>query len=177
MRKFIILSTLLLILLLMAGVFGCASEQETPTPSPVISPTPTIEPLPTPTPTPEPVTKVFNITRQLSGLDITLVMATWTGNEVELQWTIENPTAQRFKASRLYSIFQPSLYAIDQAGNEAEYFIPQPIMKDLEAGESLIYRTKLLFYTQSTSIKIRLTDAWSEGSTFVDISKEFNFSR
>jgi hypothetical protein len=161
----------------MAGAYGCASEQETPTPTPVIGPTPTIEPLPTPTPTPEPVTRVFNITRQLSGLDITLVMATWTGNEVELQWTIENLTGQSFKAKRLYSIFQPSLYATDQAGNEAEYFIPQPIMQDLEAGDYLIYRTRLLFYPESTSITIRLTDAWSEGSTFVDISKEFNFLR
>jgi hypothetical protein len=104
-------------------------------------------------------------------------MATWVGNEVEVQWRIENTTGQSFKASRLYTIFQPGAYATDQAGNEAEYFIPPRIIKDLEASESLTYKTKLLFYPESTRITIRLPDAWVEGSTFTDISVEFSFAR
>jgi hypothetical protein len=90
---------------------------------------------------------------------------------------LDNPTGQSFKASRLYSIFQPGAHATDQAGNEAEYFIPPPITKDLEAGESLTYKTKLLFYPESTQITIHLPDIWVEGSTFTDISVEFSFAR
>jgi hypothetical protein len=179
MRKSIALLTLLLILALTVSASGCVAEKEAPSPTPTASPTPapTPTPIPTPAPTPEPVTKVFNITRTLSGLNITLVMATWVDNEVEVQWRIENTTGQSFKASRLYSMFQPGAYATDQAGNEAEYFIPSPITKDLEAGKYLIYKTKLLFYPESTQITIRLPDAWVEGSTFTDISVEFSFTR
>jgi len=72
---------------------------------------------------------------------------------------------------------QPCAYATDQAGNEAEYFIPPRIIKDLEAGKSLTYKTKLIFYPESTRITIRLPDAWVEGSTFTDISVEFSFAR
>jgi hypothetical protein len=175
MSKSTALPTLLLVLALMVSASACIAEKEVPSPTPTASLTPTLTP--TPIPIPEPVTKVFNITRTLSGLNITLVMATWVGNEVEVQWRIDNPTGQSFKASRLYSIFQPGAYATDQAGNEAEYFIPPRIIKDLEAGESLIYKTKLLFYPESTRITIRLPDAWVEGSTFVDISVEFSFTR
>lgn len=179
MSKSIALLTLLLMLVLTVSAFGCVAEKEAPSPTPVASPTPapTPTPIPTPTPTPEPVTKVFNITRQLSGLNITLVMATWVDNEVEVQWRIENTTGQSFKASRLYSIFQPGAYATDQTGNEAEYFMPPPITKDFEPGISLIYKTKLLFYPESTQITIQLSDAWVEGSTFTDISVEFSFAR
>ena len=179
MSKSTALLTLLLVLALTVSAFACIAEKEAPSPTPTASPTPTpsATPIPTPTPTHEPVTKVFNLTRTLSGLNITLVMTTWVGNEVEVQWRIENPTGQSFKASRLYSIFQPGAYATDQAGNEAEYFIPPRIIKDLETGDSLTYKTKLLFYPQSTRITIRLPDAWVEGSTFVDISVEFSFTR
>ena len=179
MSKPTALLTLLLVLALTVSAFACIAEKEAPSPTPTASPTPTLTPTPIPTPTltPEPVTRVFNITRTLSGIDITLVMTTWVGNEVEVQWRIENPTAQSFKASRLYSIFQPGAYATDQAGNEAEYFIPLPITKDLEAGKSLIYKTKLLFYPESTRITIQLPDVWAEGSTFIDISVKFSFAR
>ncbi len=175
MSKSTALLTLLLVLALTVTIFGCSAEKETP----IASPTPTLTPtpIPTPTPTPEPVTKVFNITRTLSGLNITLVMATWVADEVEVQWRIDNPTAQSFEASRLYSIFQPGAYATDQAGREAEYFIPPPIIKDLEAGKSLVYKTKLLFYPESTRITIRLPDVWAEGGNFVDVSVEFSFPR
>ena len=179
MSKSITLLTLLLMLVLTVSAFGCVAEKEAPSPTPVASPTPapTPTPIPTPTPTPEPVTKVFNITRTFSGLNITLVMATWVDNEVEIQWRIENTTGQSFKTSRLYSIFQPGAYATDQTGKEAEYFMPPLITKDLEAGKSLIYKTKLLFYPESTQITIQLSDAWVEGSTFTDISVEFSFAR
>jgi hypothetical protein len=179
MSKSTALLTLLLMIALTASIFGCANGKETPSPTPIASPTPTLTPtpIPTPTPTPEPVTKVFNITRTLSGLNITLVMVTWVGNEVEVQWRIDNPTTQSFEASRLYSIFQPGAYATDQAGKEAEYFIPPPIIKDLEAGKSLTYKTNLLFYSESTRITIRLPDVWAEDGNFVDISIEFSFPR
>ena len=178
MSKSNALLTLLLVIVLTVTVFGCSAEEGTP-PTPLASPTPTLSPtpMPTPTPTPEPVTKVYNITRTLSGLEITLVMVTWVGNQVEVQWRIENPSGQSFKASRLYNIFQPGAYATDQAGNEAEYFIPPPITKDLGPGDSLIYKTNLLFYPESTHITIVLPDLWVEGSTFVDISVEFSFPR
>jgi len=175
MSKSTALLTLLLVIALTASIFGCSAEKETPSPTPIASPTPVLTP--TPVPTPEPVTEVFNITRTLSGLNITLVMATWVGNEVEVQWRIDNPTAQSFEASRLYSIFQPGAYATDQAGREAEYFIPPPIVKNLEAGKSLTYKTKLLFYSESTRITIRLPDVWAEGGNFADVSVEFSFPR
>jgi len=177
MSKSIALLALLLVLALTVSAFGCTAEKEAPSPTPVASPTPTPTPIPTPTPTPEPVTRVFNITRTLSGLNITLVMTTWVGNEVEVQWRIVNTTGQSFKAARLYSIFQPGAYATDQAGNEAEYLIPVPITKDLEPGSSLIYKTKLLFYPESTQITILLPDVWVAGSTFTDLSVEFSFAR
>jgi hypothetical protein len=169
----------LLLLVLTVSAFGCIAGKEAPSPTPIASPTPVLTPtpIPTPTPTPEPVTKVFNMTRTLSGLNITLVMTTWVGNEVEVQWRIENPTGQSFKAARLYNIFQPGAYAIDQAGNEAEYFIPPPIIKDLAAGSYLVYKTQYLFYPQSTQITIRLPDTWVDGGNFVDISVDFSFPR
>jgi hypothetical protein len=179
MNKSIALLALLLVLALTVSAFGCTAEKETPSPTPAVSPTPelTLTPEPTPTPTPEPVTRVFNITRSMSGISITLVMTTWVDNEVEVQWRIVNTTNQSFKAARLYSIFQPGDYATDQTGKEAEYFIPVPITKDLEPGDPLIYKTKLLFYPQSTQITIRLSDTWVEGNTFTDLSVEFSFAR
>jgi len=180
MKSLAILLTALLILALIVGGIGCrATKPPTPTPvvTPTVTPTITPEPLPTPTPTPEPVTKVLNITRTLSGLSITLVIATWVNNEVELQWRIENPTAQPFKASRLYNIFHPGMLATNQAGNEAEYFMPATIKNDLGAGDYLNYETRLIFYPDSTQITIRLSDVYNEGSIFVDISTEFSFPR
>lgn len=177
MSKSIVL--LALVFVLTFSAFGCIGEKEAASLTPTASPTPVLTPtpVPTPTPTPEPVTKVFNITHTLSGLDITLVMTTWVGNEVEVQWRIKNTTGQSFKAARLYNIFQPGAYAIDQDGNEAEYFIPAPITKDLAPGDQLIYKTNLLFYPQSTQITIRLPDSWAEGGDFVDISVDFSFPR
>ena len=177
MSKSTALLTLLLVLALMIGTFGCTEKEETPTPTPVTSPTTTPTPVPTATPTLAPLTTVHNITRKLSGIYITLVMASWTSNEVEIEWRIENPTGQKFKASRLYSIFQPGAYAVDQDVNEGEYFIPPLIYKDLEPGKFITYRTRLLFYPESTRITIRLADVYSENSTFVDISTVFSFPR
>ncbi|MBM3156513.1 MAG: hypothetical protein FJ004_04425 [Chloroflexi bacterium] len=180
MKNLAILLTALLILALVVGGIGCQATR-TPKPTPVVTPTvtPTItpEPLPTPTPTPEPVTRVLNITRTFSGLSITLVSATWVNSEVELQWRIENPAAQPFKASRLYNIFYPGLLATDQSGKEAEYFVPAVIRNDLGSGDWLLYKTKLIFYPESTQISIRISDVYNEGSVFVDISLEFDFPR
>ncbi len=180
MKSLAILLTALLILALIVGGIGCkATKTQTPTPvvTPTATPAITPEPLPTPTPTPEPITKVLNITQTLSGLSITLVSATWVNNEVELQWRIENPAAQPFKASRLYNMFYPGMLATDQSGKEAEYFVPAVIRNDLGAGSWLIYRTKLIFYPESTQITIRISDVYNEGSIFVDISVDFSFPR
>jgi len=179
MSKSAALITMLLLIALTASFFACVTEKEMPslTPEPSQTPALTPTPVPTQTPIPEPVTKVFNITRRLSGLDITLVMTTWVGNQVEVQWQIDNAGAQSFDASRLYSIFQPGAYATDQTGKEAEYYIPTRILRDLEAGESLIYKTSLLFYSESTHITIRLPDVWAEGGSFTDISVEYGFPR
>jgi hypothetical protein len=170
---------LLLVFALTVSIFGCATENETPSPTPISSPTPIPTPTPvlTPTPTPEPVTRVFNMSRTLSGLNITLVMCTWVANEVEVQWRIDNLNAESFNGSHLYSIFQPGAYAMDQTGREAEYFIPPPIRLDLEAGMSLTYKTSLLFYPESTNITIRLPDVWAENGNFTDISVEYSFPR
>ena len=180
MKSLAILLTALLILALIVGGIGCRATK-TPTPTHVVTPTatPTItpEPLPTPIPTPEPVTRVLNITHTLSGLSITLVSATWVDNEVELQWRIENPTAQPFKASRLYNMFYPGMLATDQSGKEAEYFVPAVIRIDLAAGDWLVYKTKLIFYPESTQITIQVSDVYNEGSIFVDISTEYSFPR
>ncbi len=178
MKSLPVILNVLLILVVIAATAGCrGTETPTPTATPAVTPTPTLEPLPTPTPTPGEITTVLNITRTLSGLSITLVSATWVNHEVEIQWRIENPLAQSFKASRLYNIFQPGMLAIDQSGKEAEYFIPAPITKDLEPGKFLILKTKLLFYPETAQITIRLSDVYNEGSIFVDISTEFTFSR
>jgi len=179
MSKSTALLTLLVVFALTLSIFGCVTEEETPSPTPISSPTPTLTPtpVPTPTPTPEPVTKVFNMSRTLSGLNIILVMCTWIDNEVEVQWEIYNTTIQSFNHSRLYSIFQPGAYATDQTGREAEYFIPPPITKDLEAGTSLTYKTSLLFYSESTYITIRLPDVWAENGNFTDISVAYSFPR
>jgi hypothetical protein len=173
------IALLALVFVLTVSAFGCTGEKEAPSPTPVASPTPVLTPtpIPTPTPTPEPVTKVFNISRTLSGLNIILVMTTWVDNEVEVQWRIQNTSGQSFKAARLYNIFQPGAYATDQDGNEAEYFIPTPIIKDLAAGSYIIYKTEYLFYPQSTQINIRLPDVWVDGGNFVDISVNFSFPR
>jgi hypothetical protein len=180
MKNLAILLTALLILALIVGGIGCRATK-TPTPTPVVTPiaTPVItpEPLPTPTPAPEPITRVLNTTRTLSGLSITLVSTTWVDNEVELQWRIENPAAQPFKASRLYNIFYPGMLATDQSGKEAEYFVPAVIRNDLAAGDWLLYKTKLIFHPESTQLTIRLSDVYNEGSVFVDISINFSFPR
>ena len=180
MKSLAILLTVFLIIALIGGGIGCRATR-TPPPTPVVTPTvtPAItpEPLLTPTPTPEPVTKVLNITNTLSGLNITLVIATWVNDEVELQWRIENPAAQPFKASRLYNIFHLGMLATDQSGKEAEYFVPAVIRNDLAAGDWLVYKTKLIFYPGSTQLTIRLSDVYNEGSVFVDISTDFSFPR
>lgn len=179
MSKLEALLTLILVFALTVSIFGCATENETPSPTPISSPTPTPTPtpVPTPTPTPQPVTKVFNMSRTLSGLNIILVMCTWVGDQVEVQWRIDNLNTESFNHSRLYSIFQPGAFATDQASREAEYFIPPPIRLDLGAGMSLTYKTSFLFYTESTRITIRLPDVWAENGNFTDISVEYSFPR
>ena len=100
-------------------------------------------------------------------------MVSWTGNEVMVEWEIENQSGQAFKASRLYGIFYPGALARDQAGNEGEYFIPSPIKHDLKPGGFLHYETKWLFFTESDIIRVHLSDLYQEGNVFVDISAEF----
>ncbi len=153
----------------------------TPIPTLAITPTSTqastCAPNPTPTPTPvaTTVSKTFNITRTLSGLSITLTVVEWTGNEVSVQWEIENQTGQVFEASRLYAIFYPCARATDQADNEGEYFVPSPFEHDLGPGDSRHYETRWVFFPESALITIRLNDLYQEGSSVVEASTEFSF--
>ena len=147
----------------------------TSTLAPTCAPSPTPTPAPTPTPVPTAVSRMFNITRTLSGLSITLTRVEWTGNEASVQWKIENHTGQVFKADRLYAIFYPGACATDQAGNEGEYFVPSPIEQDLRPGDSRHYETKWVFLPESATITIRLDDFYIQGSSLVEASAEFAF--
>ncbi len=177
MKQLAIKLVTLLLLAFVVGAVGCTVPEEGPgpTPMPTSAPTPTLAP--TPTPTPVTVSETWNITHTLTGLSITLTIASWTGDEVVVEWEIENQTGQTFTASRLYSIFTPGAYATDQDGNEGEFFIPAPIKQNLGSGEFKHYETKWLFYPESQVITVRLSDIYTENHSFIDTSTQFVFSR
>ena len=179
MRKSAIALMVLLLLALIWDASGCAAPEETPTLTPMLitTPTSTLAPTSTPVPAPTAVSKVFNITRTLSGLSITITVVSWTGNEAVVEWAIENHTGQVFEVSRLYSCFYPGACATDQAGNEGEYFVPSPITQDIGPGDFMHYETRWFFFPESAVITIRLADVYQEGGIFVDTSTEFIISR
>jgi hypothetical protein len=177
MSKLAVTGIMVLSLVFMMSLVGCTTPEEEPgpTPTPTSAPTPTLAP--TPTPTPITVSKTWNITHMLSGLSMTLTIVSWTGDEVVVEWEIENQTGRTFTASRLYSIFTPGAYATDQDGNEGEFFIPTPVKHDLRSGDLKHYETKWLFYPESRVVTIRLSDIYPDNHSFVDTSTQFVFSR
>ena len=177
MRELAITVAALLLLALIVSAVGCTAPEEEPVPTPMPTSTPISTLAPTPMPTPVTVSETWNITRMLSGLSITLTVVSWTGDEAVVEWQIHNQAGQAFAASRLYSIFTPGTYAVDQDGNEGEYFIPGPIKQDLGSGDFRHYETKWLFYPESEVITICLSDIYPEGHSFVDTSAQFTFSR
>jgi hypothetical protein len=180
MFKVVMLAALLLMALAVVAA-GCFWEEEAMTPTPVASPTvtpaPTLAPTPSPTPGPTTLSEVFNITDNLSGLNITLTVASWTGDEVEVEWTIHNSSGRSFSGDRLYSIFYPGTVATDQNGREGEYFVPMSIENDLANSASLHYETSWLFAPESEVITVKLADTFKDGSQFVDLSAEYVFWR
>jgi hypothetical protein len=174
-------ATALSLLVLLTLATGCLFQDDATTPTPVASPTLTPEPTPdaTPTVTPEPTTicKIFNAEGSISGLDIVLTVASWTGDEVEVEWNVQNTSGGGFRGDRLYSIFYPGAVATDQNGAEGEYFVPTPIENDLAKGATLHYKTKWLFRPESAVISVRLADIFQEGSHYVDLDEEFIFWR
>lgn len=137
----------------------------TPAPTPVSSPAPTT------------VIETWNVTRKLSGLTYTLTTVHWTGNEVMAEWVIENKTGQTVDRSRLNTIFTLGIMAVDQAGNEGEYFIPEPFKRNLNQGDIKSYETKWIVYPESEVIAVRLHDLYTDGHEFVDADAEFVFTR
>ncbi|MCJ7522662.1 MAG: hypothetical protein MUP21_10665 [Dehalococcoidia bacterium] len=169
--------TMALLLVLAGVVAGCTGVENGATPTAISTPVYTPSPTTAPSPTPEIVSKTWNLTRKLSGLSITLTVVSWNGEEMTVEWVIDNQTGEVFKASRLYAIFTPGSLATDQAGNEGEYFIPESFRRDLGPGDIKHYETKWLFYPESTAITIHLSDIYIDGSNYVDASAEFFFYR
>ncbi len=134
---------------------------------------------PTPLSPPAPTTKIetWNVSSKLSGLSITLTTVHWRGDEVMAEWVIENSTGQAFDRDRLYSIFSVGAIAVDQAGNESEYFIPERFERNLQHDDIKYYETTWLVHPESEVITVRLRDLFTDGSNFVDASAEFVFSR
>ncbi|HEY49125.1 MAG TPA: hypothetical protein G4O13_03685 [Dehalococcoidia bacterium] len=174
MNKSVVILIVFVLLLASGLAGGCGQPDEayTPTPSPTATPsaTPTATPIPT-------SSELLNITHEISGLSITLTTVSWTGNEVVVEWVIRSNTGKPFDADRLYAIFYPGAYAVDQDGNEGEYFIPPPIIHDIVPGDPRHYETKWLFFPGSELITVRLNDVYLEDHSFVDTSTEFLFSR
>jgi hypothetical protein len=138
-----------------------------------------LNPAPTPVSSPAPTTVVqsCNISRKLSGLDYALTMVHWTGNEVMAEWAIKNNTGQKVDRSRLNTIFTQGIAAVDQAGNEGEYFIPEPFQRHLYHGDFKTYETRWTLYPESKVITFKLSDIFTDGIVFVDTFVEFVITR
>jgi len=132
---------------------------------------------PTPTPAPTAAIETWNVSRKLSGLTYTLTTVHWTGNEIMAEWVIENKTGKAVDRSRLNTIFTLGIVAVDQAGNEGEYFIPEPFKRNLNNGDIKSYETKWIFYPESDVITVSLRDLYTDGHDFVDADAEFVFTR
>lgn len=132
---------------------------------------------PAPTPAPTAAIETWNVSRKLSGLTYTLTTVHWTGNEIMAEWVIENNTGQTVDRSRLDTILTLGIVAVDQAGNEGEYFIPEPFKRNLNNGDIKSYETRWIFYPESDVITVHLRDLYSDGQAYVDANVEFVFTR
>ena len=132
---------------------------------------------PVSSPAPTTVVKSCNISRKLTGLEYTLTAVHWTGNEVMAEWAIKNNTGEKVDRSRLNTIFTKGITAADQAGNEGEYFIPEPFQRHLYHGDYKTYETRWILYPESKVITFKLSDIYTDGIEFVDTYAEFVVTR
>jgi len=136
-----------------------------------------VEPAPLSSPAPTTKIETWNVSDELSGLSITLTTVHWRGDEVMAEWVIENRTGQAFDRNRLYTIFTVGAVAVDQAGNESEYFLPERFERNLQHGDVKYYETTWFVHPESEVITVCLRDLFTDGSNFIDASAEFVFSR
>ncbi len=177
-ERLVSVGTLLAVLLVIAA--GCSESEGEPAatlaPTPVATETPTQTPMPSPTLAT--IVEAWNVTQTLSGLEITLTVAHWTGDGLLLEWTIANRSGRVFNMRYLNDIFSLGSAAVDQDGNEGEYFIPSPFERNVQSGETVPHETRWLFYPESKTITVRLRDLREPASgTSFDTVAEFRFSR
>jgi len=168
---------LLLALLLAAGA-GCGQSESGPAATPTPEPVATEIPSPSPSPGPTTASKVWNITRNLSGLEMTMTLAHWTGDDLLVEWVITNHSGQKFDKDYLNDIFSIGAIATDQDGNEGEYFVPPPFTRDLALNQMVTMETTWILRPESKQITLRFWDIRepTTGSS-VDNSVVFVFSR
>jgi hypothetical protein len=169
-----------LLALVVAVTVGCGDSEGDPLTT--IGPSPTEVPAPSPSATSGPAeiteTTAWNIVRNLSGLDITLTLTHWTGNDLLVEWLIANTSGRRFSREVLDDIFSLGSVAVDQDGNEGEYFIPEPFTRNLQDGQTVPYETRWVFFPESRSISLRLWDfREAVAGSVVESSVEFRFFR
>jgi len=168
---------MLLALCLAAGA-GCGQPESEPAATPTPEPVATETSSPSPSPGPVTMTKVWNITRTLSGLEMTMTLAHWTGDDLRVEWVITNRSGQRFNKNYLNNIFSIGAIATDQAGNEGEYFVPPPFTRDLDRDRMVTMETRWILRPESRGITLRFWDIREPASgSSVDASVVFVFSR
>jgi hypothetical protein len=170
-------AVVLLALILAVGA-GCGQSESEPAATPTPEPVATESPSPNPSPSPTTVSRVWNITRNLSGLEMTMTLANWTGDDLLVEWVITNRSGQKFDRDYLNNIFSIGAIATDQDGNEGEYFVPPPFTRDLAIGQMVTMETKWILRPESRQITLRFWDIREPmtGSS-VDDSVVFVFSR
>jgi hypothetical protein len=169
-----------LLALVLAVTAGCGESGGDPTTTTSPSPTDTaiVSPRPSPEPTEATETAAWNIARNLSGLDITLTLTHWTGDDLRVEWVIANRSGQRFEREVLDDIFSLGAVAVDQDGNEGEYYIPEPFTRNLQDGQTAPYETRWVFFPESRSISLRLWDfREAVAGSVVESSVDFKFFR
>jgi hypothetical protein len=168
----------MLLTLCIAAVAGCGQPESAPAATPTPESAATGIPSPSPSPGPTTVTKVWNITRNLSGLEMTMTLAHWTGDDLVVEWVVTNRSGQKFNKSYLNNIFSIGAIATDQDGNEGEYFVPPPFTRDLALNQMVTMETTWLFRPESRQITLRLWDLREPAAgSNVDASVVFMFSR
>jgi len=167
----------LLVLVLGAGL-ACRQTDSAPAATPAPTQAPTEISSPTPSPGPTTVTKVWNITRNLSGLEMILTLAHWTGDTVVAEWVLTNRSGEKFEKDYLNDILSIGVIAKDQDGREGEYFVPLPFTRDLARNQMVTMESTWVFQPESKVIALRLRDIREpEAGIHVDDSVVFVFTR
>lgn len=168
---------MLLTLCLVAGA-GCGQSESAPTATPTPEAVATGAVSPSPSPGSATTTKMWNITRNLSGLEMTMTLAHWTGDDLLVEWVITNRSGQRFDKGYLNNIFSIGAIATDQDGNEGEYFVPPPFTRDLDRNQMVTMETKWILRPEARGITLRFWDLREPVTgRHVDASVVFVFSR